>query len=277
MKVFRWNGAFIKGSVIENGITRKSITKLSTVKPIINDVKTNLSSNGSNIGVNSMDNPICDYYVEYFYTQNCTLNIYPDGLAIDVCDEPVLDHVEYVEYNCHDDEGCVGENLTEECICQTYGICNQPPVEDPRDCSEISAEALTNLMSESHESDETLSIDTELETIDTRTKKYQWIILKNVGWYLFSFEVGEHEKTTNTQPTLQWKWKSIEHKKIKMVGTVVGGTVEYDEISAVPTLGIYNAGMDVDFSVKYSVACKGSPFSNEAVYNSKKTFNVNDK
>lgn len=185
--------------------------------------------------------------------------------------------------NCTPDDNNNDCDLTSNvsCECQLYGLGydnNPPQSPNPEeDCSIKGPQALNDLINSSTTSDESISITLENESSDIRTQKYNWRILKNVGWYIYSFEVGEHETTGNTEPTLKWKWKSFQHKAIKMVGTVVGGTVEYAEISAVPTVGIYNAGMDVDFSVKYSVACKGSPFANEAVYNSKKTYNVNDR
>ncbi len=80
----------------------------------------------------------------------------------------------------------------------------------------------------------------------------------------------------NTNPNLMWKWKSLTNNGLSLVGIVIGGNVDYSVSSAIPTLGEYNAIMDLTLKVKYSVACKGSPFSFSAVYNTPKQFNVND-
>jgi hypothetical protein len=154
-----------------------------------------------------------------------------------------------------------------------YGESPSPPVEE--DCN-ISTQQALNDLSNATVSNETQSISTIDETPVTRTKKYEWVILRGVGWYLFSFERGVHVKTNNTNPSLQWKWQSLEHQGIARVGVVIGGSAEYGLISATPTLGLYNAIMDIDFKVTYAVFCKGSPFSTELVYHSANAFNVND-
>lgn len=155
-----------------------------------------------------------------------------------------------------------------------YGETPDQPVDE--DCSVTGTSALNELANGSSVSTETQSITTTETTADTRTKKYEWIILKNTGWHLFSWEKGIHQKTANTNPSLQWKWQSLEHQNISMVGVVIGGSIDYSLISATPTIGQYNAIMDLDFKVKYSVVCKGSPISMELVYNSNKNFDVNN-
>lgn len=155
-----------------------------------------------------------------------------------------------------------------------YGETPDQPID--QDCNISGGIALDELSNGSSVSSETQSITTIESTVDTRTKKYEWVILRNIGWHLFSWEKGIHEKTSNINPSLQWKWQSLNHQNISMVGVVVGGSIDYSLISAIPTLGEYNAIMDLDFKVKYSVVCKGSPLSTELVYNSNKNFNVND-
>ena len=85
-----------------------------------------------------------------------------------------------------------------------------------------------------------------------------------------------HKKTTNTNPSLQWEWLSLDHQGLGKAGVVIGGSVEYSLVSSIPTIGLYHATMDLDFKVEYSLVCKGSPFSIELLYNSQKAFNVND-
>jgi hypothetical protein len=155
-----------------------------------------------------------------------------------------------------------------------YGENPDQPIDE--DCSVTGPNALDELTSGASVSSETQSITTIESTANTRTKKYEWVILRSIGWRLFSWEKGIHEKTNNTNPSLQWKWQSLDHQNISRVGVVIGGNIDYSLISAIPTLGQYNAIMDLDFKVKYSVVCKGSPISTELVYNSNKNFNVND-
>lgn len=101
--------------------------------------------------------------------------------------------------------------------------------------------------------------------------------MKGIGWRLFSYDHDTHIKTGSTNPRTRWKWKLFEHKNIDVVGTVIGGTVEPDFISAAPTLGLYNAVMDVDFSVKYTYKCAVIiPKSTTLTYNSKRVFDAND-
>lgn len=155
-----------------------------------------------------------------------------------------------------------------------YGNAPDPPAD--ADCAVTTLTALDNLTSNSTVSDETESIMTTVSLPETRTKKYQWKILKNVGWYIFSWEKGIHVKTTNSNPNLQWQWQTFDHQGVSLVGTVVGGNVDYSIITSNSTLGLYNAVMDLDLRVKYEVVCKGSPFSTELAYNCNKMFNIND-
>lgn len=142
-----------------------------------------------------------------------------------------------------------------------------PCDEDNVDCSANFA-----TLSDANVASEMLSMTTENQQPTTRTKKYNWVILRSLGWYLYSFEKGVHVKNQNNQ----WTWQSLEHQGISRVGVVVGGDVTYTLISATPTLGTYNAIMDLDFKVKYSLVCKGSPFSAELAYHSAIAINAND-
>jgi hypothetical protein len=154
-----------------------------------------------------------------------------------------------------------------------YGESPKPPIDE--ECS-VSTQLALNDLSNATTCDDLLSVSTISQTSITRTKKYEWCILRSIGWYLFSFEKGVHIKIRNTNPNLQWVWQSLEHLGIGRVGVVIGGSAEYSLISATPTLGLYYAIMSLDFKVNYSVFCKGSPFSVELIYNSAKAFHVND-
>lgn len=155
-----------------------------------------------------------------------------------------------------------------------YGEAPGPILDE--ECSISTQNQLNDLANSASVSNATLGISTLNENAETRTKKYQWKILHSATFYLYSFERGVHVKVNNSNPNLQWNWQSLEHQNISMVGIVVGGSIEYSLISATPTIGLYNAIMDLDFKCKYSVVCKGSPFSSESVYNANKAFNVND-
>ena len=174
---------------------------------------------------------------------------------------------------------CLGLSES-DCDCLTLGVCvdddDGETWTEEEICRETAETAVNTLANNSFTDDETIAIQNIEQTANTRIKKYEWRILKSLGWYLFSWEKGTHIKTNNSNPSQQWQWQSLEHQDIAMVGLALGGSIEYSEISAIPHVDLYTAGMDLDFKVKYSVACKGSPISLELVYNCKKIINVNE-
>lgn len=105
-----------------------------------------------------------------------------------------------------------------------------------------------------------------------RTKDYNWICAEANLLKAKSLEYGVHQKVNN-----QWKWKSLTHQSISLVGHVIGGSVNIESESGIAQLGQYNAGMHVDFTVHYSVLIPNvSPISWYYDYSVTKYFNVND-
>ena len=102
----------------------------------------------------------------------------------------------------------------------------------------------------------TSSLVSQTET--TRTRFYRWTIYRqSFGlWSFKSLEKGVHVKVNN-----EWRWKSLEHVSISRSGTVVGGTIDCSLDAANPTVGLYNAHMELHFTIKASAICSGSPIS----------------
>ena len=116
LKMFKWDGKFTKGFTYNNGKVINEIVKISLVAPNLKVINGKTYDNGDG-------DMICDYHVDYCYLQTCFLVIYGDGMVTNECDEPVLDHIDYYEYNCHTDP-CAGDNFTEECFCENYSLCD---------------------------------------------------------------------------------------------------------------------------------------------------------
>jgi len=153
------------------------------------------------------------------------------------------------------------------------GVAPLPPTDE---CVIGAAHVLDEMTTNVTVVNNTVSISLEAEYALTRTKKYDWVVLQSVGWSIHSFETGVHVKNSNPDPSLSWQWQSLKNNGIGMSGVSIGGNIDYSVIRAIPSVGKYNAIMDLDFKVKYSIACKGSPFSSSVNYNSAKNFNVND-
>lgn len=154
------------------------------------------------------------------------------------------------------------------------GSSSPPPPDD--ECAIGALNAINEISNNATVVNNTVSITTESEGMQMRTKKYQWVILQGIGWNITSFETGVHIKTRNTNPNLTWVWQSLTNNGISLSGWVAGGHIEPKLMQAIPSVGKYNAIMDLTFNVEYSVACKGSPFSRDKGYNSAKNFSVND-
>lgn len=136
--------------------------------------------------------------------------------------------------------------------------------------------SLSNITSQAFVSSSLLSAITTSENYSTRTKQYKWNIFNCLGYSLFSYETGAHKKVTNADPSLQWEWVSLTHNNIASSGIVAGVSMSYMDISNLATIGSYNAIMSLNYSVKFSLACQGSPITNEFSFPSNHIFNVND-
>jgi hypothetical protein len=110
----------------------------------------------------------------------------------------------------------------------------------------------------------------------TRSREYRWICLVNYGgWGLLSTERGVHKKVNNPNPSLQWQWESLAHIGIQKEGISVGGSVDYSDVIATPTLGLYNAVMNLSVRIVFSVVCSYGPAVRDKIYQCNKMFNVN--
>jgi hypothetical protein len=263
ISVKKWDGSTMPCMQLSGGkITRKGNIKSKTATTINNQSKEVVSGSSSEI---------CNTIQTCTWSQTCYYAISGDYIGTIGCSE-----WEFAG-DCTTEEFCYIEDAGGD-PCALYGLnCDgSGGGDEDEDCSVTVQANLEALANSATISNQTLEISTLVETPETRTKKYNWVILKGIGWYLFSFEKGVHVKTDNPNPYLRWVWQSLEHKQLSKVGIVIGGDLEYNLIDATPTIGLYNAIMDIDFGVKYSVVCRGSPVSFERTYNGNKNFNVND-
>lgn len=115
------------------------------------------------------------------------------------------------------------------------------------------------------------------ENAEKRTKVYRWACVNNPTYSIISVETGVHKKVSNSNPSLQWKWESLIHSGLAMDGFVVGGTLNYSLVSATPTLGSYNAIMEVQVQLTASLTVVGIPISrSRLVPPATHAFNIND-
>lgn len=107
-----------------------------------------------------------------------------------------------------------------------------------------------------------------------RTEVYSWTFAKNPGgfWKYNSIETGVHKKVNGT-----WRWESLTHTSVARTGVVVGGSLDCVVNATVPTVGIYNAGMKLLFTINSHFIAKGVPLfvSTSGTQNSP-IWNVND-
>jgi hypothetical protein len=131
----------------------------------------------------------------------------------------------------------------------------------PAPCEDVNCDQATyNLINGTRPASIESSETTISETAEERTKLYKWICLINYGgWGLISREKGIHKKIDNPDPARQWEWKALDHVSLKKYGWTLGGTVETQCTSWLPTIGLYHAVMDIDIKVDYHVACKIGP------------------
>jgi hypothetical protein len=107
----------------------------------------------------------------------------------------------------------------------------------------------------------------------TRKKEYQWKFLQGVLWHYVSLEEGVHKKVGT-----EWQWQSLTHKRVFRQGTTIGGTLTMTTNNATATLGIYNAGMTINYDFKAETECAGLPIQNvrNNVTQNGPVWNVND-
>lgn len=117
---------------------------------------------------------------------------------------------------------------------------------------------------------ESLGATITYESSDTRTITYPWVFYKSstgplTYWGFSSYEQGTHKKDASGV----WKWESLVHQNITKFGIVVGGSVTCTLGSATPQVGVYNAGMELYYTMNAAIICKGFPLGAEYNFHSK--------
>jgi hypothetical protein len=98
------------------------------------------------------------------------------------------------------------------------------------------------------------------EDSNNRTKFYPWQIYNCSGYTVFSLETGVSKKVANADPNLQWQWVSLTHSSIYSTGTVAGFEITKTLNGAISNIvSPYNATMNLNFNVKFSLICQGFP------------------
>ncbi len=93
------------------------------------------------------------------------------------------------------------------------------------------------------------------ETTEEKSHVYRWKCLTALGaWYVVSYETGTQERVVLHEG---WKWKSIVHNTIEVIGMPIGGVVEKTGpgIGTVTLLGNINAHFSLDFTLRYTANC----------------------
>jgi len=95
-------------------------------------------------------------------------------------------------------------------------------------------------------------------TSTTRTKAYSWkFYSQNFNlWSFSSHEIGTHKKIGNI-----WQWKSLVHQSISKSGVWAGGTVNCIVNTAIPQVGLYYAGMQLNYTITFSILFTGCPLA----------------
>lgn len=152
-----------------------------------------------------------------------------------------------------------------------------PSIEEiqPPDCSVVENDA-DALVESAQISDETVNIATVSTEDNSRTKTYEWLIMKGIGWNYKSTDTGVHEKTNNGPGPTEWKWKSLTHNSVSPGGITVGGSITYQEKKVEIEMGQYNTIIAISFTLGYSLVCQGGPVTRFRDYKSPKVINVND-
>ncbi|WP_410220186.1 hypothetical protein [Pedobacter sp.] len=92
---------------------------------------------------------------------------------------------------------------------------------------------------------------------EERKKAYEWVIAYNpyVFWKVISHETGTHKKVNG-----EWHWKTLEHNNFSVIDnlSIISVTVT-ENGQAIPTLGIYYAGIEVGCNVKATMVHKSIP------------------
>lgn len=119
----------------------------------------------------------------------------------------------------------------------------------------------------------TQSIGLISESAVEREKAYRWEMHRQ-RWGLWGFI--SHEKGIHKKVGSEWQWKSLEHLSVSKYGVWAGGVVSCTVNSAIPQVGTYNAGMQLNYTITCDAAVKGSPLSYSSNHsNNSPIWNVN--
>lgn len=113
------------------------------------------------------------------------------------------------------------------------------------------------------------------ETSTERTRIYSWYCAKHKfnWWRVKSYETGVHKK----MPNGTWNWKELSHTNIAKEGTFAFYSVTASVATSLPTIGVYNSGMQLNLVLSSSVICQGTPISAEWTSSvNSPIWNVND-
>jgi hypothetical protein len=179
------------------------------------------------------------------------------------------------EFHAYYQVGCYGGGASGGG--STYGSGGGKGDADPTSADKALCEAsLADITSQAFSTSTFLSATTISENSNTRTKQYKWEIFNCLDYSLTSYETGMHKKVINTDPNLQWEWVSLTHNNIASTGFVLGVSMSYMDISNLPTIGLYNSIMNLNYSVKFTLVCQGFPAANELSYTTNHIFKIND-
>lgn len=148
------------------------------------------------------------------------------------------------------------QNVTVTTDCSENGGGDTPPL-DP--CAASCEAQAASLYSSAQVTSELLPAEV-IATADpfVKDKNPRWIALKNLFWNLKSEEKGT-VKLINVQQD-KWQWEKLEHSQIVFAGISPGGVVTVESQQGTPsfhegTPNVLYAGMELIFTVKYSVVC----------------------
>lgn len=109
-------------------------------------------------------------------------------------------------------------------------------------------------------------------TAAKRSRAYHWQIYKGIGWDIKSHETGIHEFSNSMN---RWEWVSLTHSSVSVEGFWLGGAISCTVNTATPSVSSLYAGMSLNFTVKFEIACSGSPAVRTKTAYGVKLFSVN--
>lgn len=252
--ITRWDGIFIKGYKMENGRKTRAISLLQNkFKP-----------SGETPALNTPINPDCYYSYYAWFEQDCTTTELGDGMSIEVCGDwnMVWDYVEETSCPISQSE-CETLGLsTEDCLCQTVGLCNGD--ESGSGCANTQEQV--DAIAATHEVDNTLIEHTSSPLPNNQWEElYKWQIYK-VAWpctkKIYSNEKAILKFNGTTVPTLPSNEKifhSFTHGNLSSSGFTIGYGLSWEESNHYLRLEHKEAFLKIWFDVTTEIGCGGSP------------------